>query len=259
METVELATLLALPEKVGHLKNISPLWRGRVLTESGDYLPVWLKNISAQQVLSECVCALVGRAVDLPIPRPLLVLDVEGFLSESAKGALYFAMEDAEHPSVRQWIQDMDDPSVAQAILRWPKARECALFDEWVVNVDRNPGNLLYDGENSFVMIDHAHALGANQNPHIVPDYRLSLQNIIADYLIENSRDLEPQRLSRVADEVQNRWLQPIEQALKEHTCSDLYGMEQSVANISEFLHKRLPVLRELIDARSGRPKLELV
>ena len=259
MDTIELASLLAEPDRVSDLQNISPLWRGRVLTESGEYIPVWIKRIPAHQLLAECVCSLVGRAISLPIPRPFLVDDPANFLGQDLNGVPLFAMEDAVHPSVRQWIQEYNDPAVNEAIFRWSKLRECVLFDEWSVNIDRNQGNLLYDGENSFVMIDHAFTFGFNQSPQNMPDPKQIFQNMIAGLLLQNSPDLEPNRLAKLCDEIQQKWAMPLIETFEDRTFASSYGMADNAIAIKEFLAERLPLLRSLIGIRTGRPVLEFI
>jgi hypothetical protein len=61
-------------------------------------------------MLAEIICALIGRDAGLPIPRPILIKDSRKMLGTRSNTFL-FGMEDAEHPSVRMWIEARQDPA----------------------------------------------------------------------------------------------------------------------------------------------------
>ncbi|MEW6563296.1 MAG: HipA family kinase [Pseudomonadota bacterium] len=256
METVELATLLGKPQRISDLGNVSPLWKANVIIGTLECLTVWMKKLSAQQLLAECVCAVIGRSIGMPIPRPFLVYDEKGFAGE-VNSLPFFAMEDAKHPSVRRWLARTDDPVIWEALLRWASIQECALFDEWVANIDRNQGNLLYDGVGDFMMIDHAHALGGASEPYSLPHHTDCVRNIIADWLLPRFSVSQNVGFSESADKKVAEWQSGLVE-MERNSVPHLYGMEREVQNVSEFLRDRLPKLRELIDSRAGVPRLGL-
>jgi hypothetical protein len=156
LEGVELATLLAPPARVSPKNSgLSPLWKGCIWLADGSAIKAYIKKIPCHELLAEVVCALIGKALDLPIPRPYLVRDEKNFTGNG--GLPLFAMEDAEHPSLNQTLRQGRSKVVYDRLIAWDLVRNAAIFDEWIANVDRNEGNLLFDGE-KFTLIDHGKA-----------------------------------------------------------------------------------------------------
>jgi hypothetical protein len=76
-----------------------------------------------------------------------------------------------------------DVDKLCTKIKDWQEHPLAAAFDEWIANVDRNIGNLLWDG-NSFILIDHAMSL--EQQPAGMPDENklvTALLRVITDEL----------------------------------------------------------------------------
>lgn len=107
LQSIELATLLPGARLlVGH-QNVEETWRAQVYTESGPTI-AYVKMIEQQQVVSEVVCALVGSALGLNIPKPLLVYVEAVNLPDSTKWKpnevrkICFGSEDKKVLSFRQ-------------------------------------------------------------------------------------------------------------------------------------------------------------
>lgn len=153
METVLLGELLRrLPMEEG-TQGINTSWRGIARTEEGD-LPVIAKHLPPREIAVECVCALLGRDLRLPIPRPLIVRDVD---------ILLFASERLPHPDLRHALTPA--MTLMQALANWPKLPAACAFDEWIANADRHAGNLLTDSQGEFWLIDHGLAIPAAASP----------------------------------------------------------------------------------------------
>lgn len=50
--------------------------------------------------------------------------------------------------------------SYAQALLNWHAFPKLIAFDDWIGNIDRNPGNLVFIKDSEFAIIDHGRVLG---------------------------------------------------------------------------------------------------
>lgn len=254
MESIELAVLLAPPRKIPHLNNESPLWYGRVLTESQLTARVYFKKVNPAQMFSEVICAITGRALGLPIPRPYIIRDTAGFMG--APDLLLFAMEDAGHPSMRQWVSKIDEDEVIQALLAWKQIRDAALFDEWIANKDRNQGNLLYDGNSEFVLIDHGYAFGGPGWDTGRLDPALETRNVLVELLKAVLGDVEIARLRRIAGERTPDYRGIAVPALKERALPDFYGMGAKADAVLSFLQGRIGHIPSLVSRHGAQRTL---
>jgi hypothetical protein len=128
----------------------------------GTDIAVVAKQLPDAEILGEIYCSLLCRAVGLPAPEPLLLRD-------QATGAWMFGSVDLPHPNCSQFLNF--DPASPQSqvmlgdlLAKWPALPKVAAFDEWINNRDRNIGNILWQDENTFALIDHGKALNLDPN-----------------------------------------------------------------------------------------------
>jgi len=121
------------PLTVGSL-NIT--WKAQILSDAGE-LSAITKQIPEREILVECLRALLGRAMGLPIPRPML-------LHDEALGLL-FGSEELPHPDLKR--AQLSLLLVETLLSRWDYLPSAIVFDEWIANPDRHGGNLLADGD----------------------------------------------------------------------------------------------------------------
>jgi len=148
-------------------KNINATFKGHIQPNDGEQIAAFVKVLTPREIFIESVCALLGRAAGLPIPKPYLVIMASDALVDGADiNVPLFGLEDASQPSFRHLVtidEDTTDETILNAILiqlkKWNKLNGTILFDELVLNDDRNIGNLLYDGSAEFTLIDHGRAL----------------------------------------------------------------------------------------------------
>lgn len=162
METVELVTMLPGAQKVDD-QNLNPTWKSHVINADQTSSVAFVKFIEPRKIFVECFCALIGRKLGLPIPKPMVVNVTHDALSctvPSGQQVVAFGSEDAAHPSFRRRIAQ-DEPEAMKLIRAYSKILDISLFDEWIANRDRNVGNILFDGKSVFHFIDHELALPA--------------------------------------------------------------------------------------------------
>lgn len=129
---------------------------GDIETDDGP-IRAYIKLLNISDASKEAFCAVLGRRLHLPIPRPYYVYAdpaVTGYPSGN-RHHIAFGLEDAIIPGRR--IQD-EEPFLEQ-LKKWPDLAACAAFDSWIANGDRLPHNLLYSGNDDFWLIDHDEAL----------------------------------------------------------------------------------------------------
>lgn len=140
-----------------HNGNINPVWRGNVTL--GEYRrQMYVKAVEPRTLAVEVICAVLGRALGLPIPRPALVQVNPGVLPGAAMPLVFFGSESVDNPDLKQWLRRDDEYALSQ-LESWAKLLDAGCFDEWTGNADRHGGNILYGGGNNFTLIDHSEAI----------------------------------------------------------------------------------------------------
>lgn len=132
----------------------------RGFADVGDeQMQVIFKSIPEDELAAEIFCAILARELALPVPEPLL-------LFSPVTGAYLFGSVDMQYPnSLRAFNIDPLAPDMSfirqltELIVSWSKVKDVAAFDEWIHNKDRNLGNLLFAGNNEFILIDHGKSL----------------------------------------------------------------------------------------------------
>jgi len=151
------ATLHTEPRKVIGLGNISNLWLGDAITVAGE-ARLYIKEVSYQELIAECLCAIIGSYIGLPVVQTYIVRDPQNYLNST----YIIGSEDADMPSFkRHWslADQVQQQEIVSALANWRQLHDVALFDEWIANPDRNTGNFLWDGGDNWHLIDHARAL----------------------------------------------------------------------------------------------------
>lgn len=118
-----------------------------------------VKRLSAEGLAAEVFCALLLSGWGLSIPRPAIILEPN----------LAFASIDCGYPNLKQRIGLTDQLSVdakkamitygASLVSKFRETPTAMAADEAIENLDRNLGNILWDGLNT-AWIDHERAFG---------------------------------------------------------------------------------------------------
>lgn len=140
-----------------HNENINPVWRANVVVDTGRQ-KMYVKQVCSRTLAVEVICAVVGRAIGLPIPRPALVQVRPGVLEGINQTAVLFGSQSVDNPDLKQWLRRGEDMALSE-LMGWAKFIDAGCFDEWTANADRHGGNILYGGGKNFVLIDHSEAL----------------------------------------------------------------------------------------------------
>lgn len=257
MDRVGLATILAEPKRVTDGAGLSPLWIGRLRTEAGDEIRAYIKRAPQEEMLSEIVCAIVGRDMGLPIPRPYLTQDAAGLFGQ--KSLLYFALEDAEQPSFKQLVADpATKPGLTQALAKWKQLPDAAVFDEWIANDDRNQGNFLFDGTSEWTLIDHARAFGAFPPGTPVPPSKALIKNQFAAATIGLFNELGLAKLRAATAATRPRMDRILPADVVNGANAELYGMTDRLNDVLSFLHDRIDEIPALLSRFGREPELGL-
>jgi hypothetical protein len=129
----------------------------------------YIKEVEPREILVECICALLARHLSLEAPEPMVVF-VPAALSRAGADALAFGSVTVLHGSLRPWLTQLGDAAVVRRLREWADLIPAACFDEWIANHDRHGGNILYDGKDTFWLIDHGMAIAAHLAADAVVD-----------------------------------------------------------------------------------------
>ena len=239
------------------------IWLGSAYDESGEDIQVVLRICGAMPTAAELVCAVVGRALGLPVPEPFLVRTAPDSFPGSRFArpapALRFASHNVGGETFQQLLSARSD--YAQRLLeRWKHFLPVTVFDEWMANPDRNLGNILYVA-GSLYLIDHAEAFGSSER-QLFGLADLTAQrfaNILGDILVKVSTPR--QKATRLEDA--KRWIHDRAGALPLADALEAAGLvhvlnDETRRELLDFVRSRLDLTHSLLCHRFGIPQLSL-
>lgn len=243
------------------------LWVGTGYSESGadDDVALYLRIGTARHIVAELVCAVIGRAIGLPVPEPLIVkirkgdLPTSRLIDHEADATLAFASASVGGDSCAQLLRE-DSEHALRLVMTWRQLLPTTAFDEWMANPDRNLGNIVFAAQNLW-LIDHAQALGgkAAELSSLKSLQQHAFSNVLAN-LIESA--FVPADRADHLKRVQ-RWLNDNTLALDLEEAVAATGVrrwhtKRERAQLLDFVRNRLLITHSLLCNRLGHPQLNL-
>lgn len=188
----------------------SETYKAQILDDQDRTITAYVKlTLDPRKIIAELAASQVGRALELNIPRPYLVLvntdDIPIEFNSSFVGRGYMLCFASKQVSDRGYSLERafrsEPPQANMVISKLFDMNSTVAFDELVANTDRNLGNLIYSPEKKGVwMIDHGRALTGEYWDiwDLVPDQYVT--NSIAD---KNSHSWDEARRRAVLAEAQ--------------------------------------------------------
>lgn len=250
MDELLIGTLL--PGAVAiHNQNINPVWRGNI-TLGAYRRQMYVKAVEPRTLAVEVICAILGRSLGLPIPRPALVQVNPNVLPGVAMPLVFFGSESVDNPDLKQWLK-RDGEETMRQLENWAKLLDAGCFDEWTGNCDRHGGNILYGGGKNFVLIDHSEALPRGLK---APDPAQG--NTLLSYASGGKTAKQLQELYTEAKSCSHPFAGTGIQQQVLDTLNSLSG-QSTVDSLVAFLHQRTHSLLMLISQRIGHAQASLV
>lgn len=224
-------------------------------------VPIYFRLAERHTLAAELVCAVMARALGLPTPQPYVLHIAPGVLPGSrfadvAQTHLCVATHDLGGQDFAQLLRQ--DTDFAKKLLReWALLVPTATFDEWVANLDRNFGNILFVAQ-SLWLIDHAEAFGGCNRP-LFPLRGLTktaFTNKLALLLGEGN---PARRKARLVEAKQ--WLTLTAGSLNvEQLANHAHPWQNpdEERELVDFLQNRLAITHQLLCHRLGHPELPL-
>lgn len=161
---VEIATLFpgAIPVTKKE-KGKNQTYTGRVAIES-ETIACYIKFIDGRKLFVETLAAKICEALQVPVVETFIALvdDDTRPLDVDKSKALALATRNSGYKSCASRVS-LTSPKLKQ----WKQLNNLVLLDEYIANADRHPGNLLYDGNEGFLAIDHDLAMPQRYPPNI--------------------------------------------------------------------------------------------
>jgi len=254
MEEVNIGVMLPGAKQFND-ENVNKTWKSHIQTHE-EVVVGFVKLLDPRKIYVECVCAIIGRALGLPIPKPLLVkIPHESLPKEIPSGevALGFGSQDAAYPSFRRFF-NQDSQEAVDKLIKFSKSVDVAAFDEWIGNWDRNIGNILYDGSNEYSFIDHENAIDSSLTTD-EPAKRNQVLETMACLLSE----FEKYKANREIQTTITPQYNDIEFALiSDKSYASLYLSDKEIVDVVNFLEQRMLKINDLITNRWGFKQQEL-
>lgn len=257
---IVLGTLLPGAEQL-EANSKNAVWKAPIKLKNGDTEFVYLKILDYRKVFVEAICAIIGRQIGLPIPEPVLVNipqhllhDLLGKQAKTSMSSIAFGSMDADYPSLNRILNIEDNELIWDKLKSHSKSLEAAIFDEWIANSDRHWGNLLYDGGDEFIFIDHDLALPEGKEKNKAID-----NNLLLNFICESSDELSKARiLKHVKENLCVNYSQ-----VNILRCVELcYGTSlisaENIDSIVTFLTERIESLCEIIRLKLNPEQGEL-
>ncbi|MCA9420419.1 MAG: hypothetical protein KC592_05345 [Nitrospira sp.] len=245
LNEIELATLMPGAELVKG-QGVEETWISDIYAESGP-TTAYVKVLNPNQIISEVVCAMVGLALNLNIPKPFLVQVDKPNLPHSIKWIpgenrkFCFGSENANSQSFSQLItrhQNKRDAFLT-ILFNWPGFKETAWFDEWVANGDRHAGNILWNGK-TFWLIDHSHALtGQNWVPTDLKNGKKVLNKFLDAGFVSRMNQATKEEWSNLAGTVASRYVDVELANLNSCGMMEEYATNEEIEAVVRFLETR--------------------
>jgi len=244
MEQVEVGLMLPGSKPFNDNNNINKTYRSHIQTHNGVILG-YVKIIPRREIYVECVCAVIGRFLGLPIPKPLIVKANHESLPEIKKGeeVIAFGSEDSRYPSLkRRGINE----ELFQKLASFKQTLDIGVFDEWIANPDRHGGNILFDGSEQFTFIDHGLSISAL----LAPDEPAN-NNIIVESFYSIKSEFEKYQINKDFQREISPQYSDIELSLlPEKTFAELYLKSSEITSVVDFLKERTEKLNALFETR---------
>lgn len=154
--------LTSIVGKMGE-DNKNDTFEAIVLTHHGLKNTCLKPTISEHEILIESLCSIIGITLDVPVPAPIIVEVPDELLNYNGItfNRYAFASELLPFPNIHKLVRNpLQKHTTVNKLLKYKKTFDTATFDEFILNIDRHGGNILYNAnDESFTFIDHGECL----------------------------------------------------------------------------------------------------
>lgn len=246
----------------GKASGFFETYKGVIETPSGK-VSAYVKLLHKKALANELICTVLGRAAGLPIPPGYLVEvkrddypDSEYLKAQNLEFTIAYASEDLNSPSLARRFDISDEEAFNVLLAGWDSWEPALLFDEWVANADRHPGNLLVRTLSDVWLIDHTHAFRGPNWYHSDLKPTSYSKNIIAEHVERTLTLPKRQRLLKTLEHLTVEFKSLTVPDLVQKSCATSFLSVGDIEALSTFLVERVTSLPVLVSKHIGIPKL---
>lgn len=232
--------------------SINQVQRAIVQTSSSREKMVIKPNLPPDEILREFYSACIAYELGLPVPAQYLVFDAK-------TKQIFYGCQYCDYPDLGKKAKKNEAyaKQLFSTFSKWKGFRTTIVFDELIHNVDRHLGNILWAGDQDYILIDHGLTFGATLVGK--PDLNLLItflekvlnSNAQVSKEIEKCRNIAATMSVSLADETHAK-------LLGQH----LYNLAEMAStygdNLKKILDKNRKNIDSLLSARGPTPTLEL-
>lgn len=256
MRAIEAGNLLPGAIKINN-GNRQDVWRGVIQMSSGKKITAFVKHIPPRALAVEMIAALLGRSLELPIPRPILVnvLPIHLPSAKIKEKTIFFGSARVDQPDLAQWLSDEESEEVMDRLRKWKHAIDAGCFDEWLANEDRHSKNILFDGKKDFVLIDHSHAIPESLLCSEASNRNTILEVIAQDKTLVELNGIRKAAKQRMTHKYHKNQPLPI---LLNSLAEEMKDYLKFAPDLIKFLNDRLPYVETLVARRLGSTQIDI-
>lgn len=225
-------------------------FRADIHTEERIRKKAYLKLLKTEDVAKEILCATLARKLHLPIKQAYYV-NVDPSFVQGKSGNIHnlaFGLEEDIFPA-----RHLTSIQLSTEILKWSSAVVCAVFDEWIVNGDRLPKNLMFVSNGEYWLIDHDEALPKSAQVACYSNSSL-LQLLSKDMSEIELYGLRRKAIGFIQEYMEIDWEEILDLVCyKELHSSPIYFLDHI-----EFLRKRAALMEQVITKSLGIRQQEM-
>lgn len=232
-------------------KTLNVIKTGMIYTKEQEQVAVVLKpSLPVYEMTREFFSACVASLLDLPVPSQYLVLDKN-------TGTIMYACGFLQHPNLCQLFgqSDLLAKDVINKLYSWKNFSKTEVFDELIQNTDRNLGNILWAGDQNYVLIDHGLTFGSR--PPDGTSLNKLIQAILPAILSQDQIEREIIKCQKIADRIPPLLGQSSLQELLKFDTKELCTLfREEASQIAKLLEDNQAKIKNLLADRSPNPPL---
>ncbi len=149
-----------------------------------------------KKLVNEITGYIIARALNIPTAEKACIIRIEKHIIEEQLGQKI----DTPANIIPLWCVSQingrtpnqiysaelawQNPVFTASLQRWPKLPDLIAFDDWVANNDRNTGNMIKTGRDTYSVFDHDHIFNSPAWTHETLPHNLISQNKIVDGIL---------------------------------------------------------------------------
>ena len=232
-------------------RTLNVIKTGMIYTREQEQVSVVLKpSLPVEEMAREFFSACVASILDLPVPSQYLVLDEK-------TGTVMYACGFLKHPNLCQLFRqdDLLIKDVINKLYSWKSFSKTAAFDELIQNTDRNLGNILWAGDQDYVLIDHGLTFGSR--PPDGTSLNKLIQAVLPVILSQEQIDSEVVKYQKIAEKFPPLLGSTSLQDFLEFDVEELSALFwEEASRIAKLLENNQINIKNLLADRSPNPPL---